>query len=65
VIVIALLLSFCLLQAIIRASLNSRRIHGRALDRLKRDLQPLEGLAQTPLRVQLHALLRMADRRPD
>jgi GTPase SAR1 family protein len=65
VIVIALLLSFCLLQIIIRASLNSKRIHGRALDRLKRDLQPLEGLAQTPLRVQLQALLRMTDRRPD
>ena len=64
-IVIALLLSFCLLQAIIRASLNSKRIAGRALDRLKRDLQPLEGLAQAPLRVQLQALLRMTDARPD
>jgi hypothetical protein len=64
-IVIALLLSFSLLQAIIRVSLNSKRIAGRALGRLKRDLQPLEGLAQTPLRVQLHAVLRMTDARPD
>ena len=64
-IVIALLLSFSLLQAIIRVSLNSKRIAGRALDRLKRNLQPLEGLAQTPLRVQLHAVLRMTDARPD
>jgi energy-coupling factor transporter ATP-binding protein EcfA2 len=64
-IVIALLLSFCLLQAIIRVSLNSRRIAGRAFDRLKRDLHPLEGLAQTPLRVQLQAVLRMTDAQPD
>jgi energy-coupling factor transporter ATP-binding protein EcfA2 len=64
-IVIALLLSFSLLQAIIRVSLNSKRIAGRALGRLKRDLQPLEGLAQTPLRVQLQAVLRMTDARPD
>lgn len=64
-IVIALLLSFSLLQAIIRVSLNSKRIAGRALDRLKRDLHPLEGLAQTPLRVQLQAVLRMTDARPD
>lgn len=64
-IVIALLLSFSLLQAIIRVSLNSKRIAGRALDRLKRDQQPLEGLAQTPLRVQLQAVLRMTDVRSD
>jgi energy-coupling factor transporter ATP-binding protein EcfA2 len=64
-IVIALLLSFSLLQTIIRVSLNSKRIAGRALERLKRDLQPLEGLAQTPLRVQLQAVLRMTDARPD
>jgi GTPase SAR1 family protein len=64
-ILIALLLSFSLLQAIIRVSLNSKRIAGRALERLKRDLQPLEGLAQTPLRVQLQAVLRMTDVRPD
>jgi len=36
-----------------------------ALDRLKRDQQPLEGLAQTPLRVQLQAVLRMTDARSD
>lgn len=64
-IVITLLLSFSLLQAIIRVSLNSKRIAGRALDRLKRDLQPLEGLAQAPLRVQLQAVLRMTNARPD
>jgi hypothetical protein len=62
---ITLLLSFSLLQAIIRVSLNSKRIAGRALDRLQRDLQPLEGLAQTPLRVQLQAVLRLTAVLPD
>jgi hypothetical protein len=57
-IVIALLLSFSLLTAIIRVSLNFKRIAGRAPDRLKPALLPM-------LRVHLQTVLRMTAVLPD
>jgi hypothetical protein len=60
VIAIALLLSFCALQVLIRLTASPERIMARALDRLQKEVAEMDGLAGHPLRTQLEAVLRMA-----
>ena len=61
VLAIVLLLSFFLLQVIVRLSGGSERLTGRAFQALKGDLDQLEGIVETPMKVQLDAILQLAD----
>ena len=61
VLAIVLLLSFFLLQVIVRLSGGSERLTGRAFQALKGDLDQLEGIVETPVKVQLGAILQLAD----
>ena len=61
VLAIVLLLSFFLLQVIVRLSGGSERLTGRAFQAMKSDLDQLEGIVETPIKVQLAAILQLAD----
>jgi len=61
VIAIALLLSFFMLQVLIRLASGPGRIMARAFERLQKDIADLDGLAGHPLRIQLETVLRLAE----
>ncbi|MGE5257348.1 MAG: GTPase [Hyphomicrobiales bacterium] len=61
VIAIALLLSFFVLQVIIRLASGPGRIMARAFEHLQKDIGELDGLAGHPLRTQLETVLRLAE----
>jgi hypothetical protein len=62
VIAIILLLSFFLLQLCIRWIAGAGRITARALDKLKHQIQQVEGVIVNPVRSQLESVLALADR---
>ncbi len=55
-----LFLSFFLLQLCIRAAASSKRITGKAFDKLKDQLDQLDALNQNPLKFQLETVLGLA-----
>jgi hypothetical protein len=61
VIAIALLLSFFVLQVIIRLASGPGRVMARAFEHLQKDIAELDGLADHPLRTQLETVLRLAE----
>ena len=61
VLAIVLLLSFFLLQVVVRMSGSTDRLTGRAFEALKGDLEHIEGFVETPTKLQLGAILQLAD----
>ena len=61
VLAIVLLLSFFLLQVIVRLSGGTERLTGRAFQALKGELDQIEGVVETPIKAQLAAILQLAD----
>lgn len=61
VLAIVLLLCFFLLQVIVRMSGSTERLTGRAFAELKGDLDQMEGFVETPVKVQVAAILQLAD----
>jgi energy-coupling factor transporter ATP-binding protein EcfA2 len=61
VIAIALLLSFIVLQVLIRLAAGSERILARAFERLQNELGEFDGLEGHPLSQQLETVLRLAE----
>lgn len=61
VIAIVLLLSFFVLQVLIRLASGSGRIMVRAFERLQKDIAEFDGLAGHPLNTQLETVLRLAE----
>jgi predicted GTPase len=62
VIAIVLLLSFFLLQMCIRLVANARRISTKAFEKLKNQIEAIDGVVVNPVRLQLETVLDMADR---
>jgi energy-coupling factor transporter ATP-binding protein EcfA2 len=61
VLAIVLLLSFFLLQVVVRLSGGAERLAGKAFQALKRDLDQVEGFIETPVKAQLAAILQLVD----
>ena len=61
VLAIVLLLSFFLLQVVVRLSGSTERLTGKAFQALKSDLDQMEGFVETPIKAQLAAILQLAD----
>jgi TRAP-type mannitol/chloroaromatic compound transport system permease small subunit len=62
VIAIILLFSFFVLQMCIRLIASARRISARALEKLKNQIDQVEGVMVNPVRTQLEVMLDLADR---
>jgi hypothetical protein len=61
VLAIVLLLSFFLLQLVVRLGGGPERLTGRAFQALKNDLDQVEGFVETPVKTQLAAVLRLVE----
>jgi hypothetical protein len=61
VIAIVLLFSFFVLQMCIRWVANARRISARALEKLKNQIDQVEGVLMNPVKSQLETVLDLAD----
>ena len=61
VIVIVMVLSFFLLQICIRLIANARRINAKAFEKLKKQIDQVEGVITNPVRSQLETVLNLAD----
>ncbi len=62
VIAIVLLFSFFVLQMCIRLIASARRISARSLEKLKNQIDQVEGVMMNPVRTQLETVLDLADR---
>ena len=62
VIAIVLLFSFFVLQMCIRLVTSARRISARSLEKLKNEIDQVEGVMVNPVRTQLETVLDLADR---
>ena len=64
VLAIVLLLSFFLLQMVVRMAGTGERLSGKAFESLKGDLDHMDGFIETPVKEQLSALLQLAEIAP-
>lgn len=62
VIAIVMLLSFFMLQLCIRLVANARRISARAFEKLKNQIDQVDGVIMNPVRSQLEVVLDLAER---
>jgi hypothetical protein len=61
VIVIVMVLSFFLLQICIRLFASARRINAKAFEKLKKQIDQVEGVITNPVRSQLETVLNLTE----